>query len=69
MFVAALADTIFVPFAAEKSKTLEFAEKLLATEHRVVTLQAKENAHLISRSAKGVESVKELISLNFTSLF
>ena len=46
-FVAALAETIFIPYAAPKSKTEIFYHELLKRRKQVYTIDDEKNMHLI----------------------
>ena len=55
-FVVALADRIFVPYAAPSSKTQQFCRDLLVSGKRVYTLDSEENLHLITAGAQPISS-------------
>jgi predicted Rossmann fold nucleotide-binding protein DprA/Smf involved in DNA uptake len=59
-FIAAIGDSIFIPYAAPNSKTEQLCMELLAWNKPVYTLQSELNANLI---AIGVKSIVELITL------
>jgi len=50
-FVAALADKIFIPYAAPESKTEQFCKDIIK-QHPLFTLENKDNANLIAIGAK-----------------
>ena len=50
-FVAALADRIFVPYAAPNSKTEKFCQEILAWQKPVCTFESNFNQNLIFRGA------------------
>ncbi len=52
LFVAALADEVFVSHAAAGSKTEEFCKKILSWGKPVLTLEDSSNSRLISLGAK-----------------
>jgi predicted Rossmann fold nucleotide-binding protein DprA/Smf involved in DNA uptake len=56
-FVAALADSIFIPYATPNSKTEQFCKELLAWNKPIYTLHTESNANLI---ASGIEDIKHL---------
>lgn len=55
-FVAALADLVFVAYAAPGSKTESLCRKLLARSEPVFTFDCPENAHVIDAGAKPVSA-------------
>ena len=54
-FVAALADKIYIAHAAENSKTLEFAEKVIASGKPVFTFETPANETLFQLGAQRME--------------
>jgi predicted Rossmann fold nucleotide-binding protein DprA/Smf involved in DNA uptake len=62
-FVAAIADVVFVAYAAPGSTTEAFCRKLLAWSKPVLTFDCSENASLIALRAKpvGLESVLQAL--------
>jgi hypothetical protein len=55
-FVAALADRIFVPYAAPSSKTFEFCRVLVSWHKPLYTLANEANASLLSLGAEPLDS-------------
>lgn len=51
-FVAALADAVFIPYAASGSKTEEFVSTILDWGKPILTLDSDYNAGLLTRGAK-----------------
>ena len=58
-FIAALSDTIFVPYASPGGKTDSFCRKILQWGKPLLTLDAPENSHLISL---GVQVLPDCLS-------
>jgi predicted Rossmann fold nucleotide-binding protein DprA/Smf involved in DNA uptake len=54
-FVAALADSIFIPYAVPNSKTEQFCKKLLTWNKPMYTLFAEANANLVATGIKSIE--------------
>ena len=54
-FVAALADKIYIAHAAEDSKTLEFAEQVIASGKPVFTFETPANEALFQLGAQRME--------------
>lgn len=54
-FIAALANEIFVPYAAPGSKTQAFCRKVLDWGKHLFTFNAPENAHMISQGIQTIE--------------
>ena len=59
--VAALADKVFIPYAAQDSKTLEFARKLVDRGKTVLSLPSPENSPLFHLGAILINNVDDLI--------
>lgn len=59
LFVAAIADTIFIPYAAPKSKTEQFCKELLTWNKPMYTLNSEANANLIALGVK--PTTKEIL--------
>jgi predicted Rossmann fold nucleotide-binding protein DprA/Smf involved in DNA uptake len=57
-FVAAIADSIFVSYAAQNSKTEQFCKALLAWNKPLYTLQSNANANLITLGLKNIYDLK-----------
>jgi predicted Rossmann fold nucleotide-binding protein DprA/Smf involved in DNA uptake len=57
-FVAALADSIFIPYASPNSKTEQFCKALLSWNKPMYTLHAESNANLIALGIKNVNDLK-----------
>jgi predicted Rossmann fold nucleotide-binding protein DprA/Smf involved in DNA uptake len=55
LFVAALADSIFVAYAHPAGKTEQFCREVLGWRKTVYTLESDSNANLISLGAKPVQ--------------
>ena len=53
-FVAALADKICIAHAAEDSKTLAFAQRIIASEKPIYTFETSTNAALFQRGAQWI---------------
>lgn len=53
-FVAALADKICIAHAAENSKTLEFAQRVMAWDKPIYTFETSTNAALFQRGAQSI---------------
>ncbi len=51
-FVAALADEIFVSYAAEGSKTMDFVQDLVSWGKLILTFECEENEQLLELGAK-----------------
>lgn len=51
-FIAAIGDSIFIPYAAPNSKTEELCKELLSWNKPVYTLQSESNSNLISLGVK-----------------
>ena len=56
-FVAALADKICIAHAAEDSKILEFAERVMAGDKPIYTFETSTNAALFQRGAQSVTDI------------
>jgi len=56
-FVAALAETIFIPYAAPKSKTEMFCHELLQWKKHVYTIDDEKNMHLIEEGIPMISNV------------
>jgi predicted Rossmann fold nucleotide-binding protein DprA/Smf involved in DNA uptake len=54
-FVAALATSIFIPYAAPKSKTEQFCKELLTWNKPMYTFHSESNAELIAIGMKNIE--------------
>src|SRR4030042_1884892 len=54
-FVAALAGSIFIPYAAPNSKTEQFCKELLTWNKPMYTFHVESNAHLIALGIKDIE--------------
>jgi len=54
-FIAAIGDSIFIPYAAPKSKTEQLCKELLAWNKPVYTLQSESNANLFAVGVKSLE--------------
>jgi predicted Rossmann fold nucleotide-binding protein DprA/Smf involved in DNA uptake len=61
-FVAALAETILVPYAAPKSKTEMFCRQLLQWRKHVYTIDDEKNMHLIE---EGIPTISNVAKENF----
>ena len=55
-FVAALADAIFIAYAAPESKTELLAKQVITVGKPLLTFSSKENEHLIRLGAQNIES-------------
>lgn len=67
-FVAALADVVFVAYAAPGGKTEEFCRRVLAWNKPVLTFDCPENAHLLAIGARPIRPdsvLQELRALDF----
>lgn len=62
-FVAALADRIFVPYAAPSSKTFEFCRALVSWQKPLYTLASEANAELVALGAQPLENLSTVSSL------
>jgi predicted Rossmann fold nucleotide-binding protein DprA/Smf involved in DNA uptake len=58
-FVAALADRIFVPYAAPSSKTEQLCADFLSRGKRLYTLESDANLHLIAAGAQPMTSFQD----------
>jgi predicted Rossmann fold nucleotide-binding protein DprA/Smf involved in DNA uptake len=56
-FIAAIGDSIFIPYAAPNSKTEQFCKELLTWNKPIYSLQTESNANLV---VLGLKSIKEL---------
>jgi predicted Rossmann fold nucleotide-binding protein DprA/Smf involved in DNA uptake len=56
-FIAAIGDSIFIPYAAPNSKTEQFCKELLTWNKPTYSLQTESNANLV---VLGLKSIKEL---------
>ncbi len=59
--VVALADTVFVPYAAPGSKTEALCGKVLKWQKPLLTFASKENSHLISLGATPCDSPDDVL--------
>lgn len=62
LFVAAIADSIFIPYAGPNSKTEQFCTELLAWNKSVYSIQSEKNTDLI---ALGVRPITQKIFPDF----
>jgi predicted Rossmann fold nucleotide-binding protein DprA/Smf involved in DNA uptake len=62
-FVAALAETIFIPYAAPKSKTEMFCHELLKWKKHVYTIDDEKNMHLIKQGIPAIANMASLPNL------
>ncbi|MCG2710116.1 MAG: hypothetical protein L6246_07375, partial [Thermodesulfovibrionales bacterium] len=51
-FIAAIGDSIFIPYAAPNSKTEQLCKELLSWNKPLYTLQSESNSNLISLGVK-----------------
>ena len=59
-FVAALAETIFIPYAAPKSSTEMFCHELLKWRKQVYTVDDAKNMHLIEKGAPSISNMAKI---------
>lgn len=60
-FIAALSDSIFIPYADPNSKTEQLCKEVLSWEKPVYTLQTESNSNLIALGVKDIN----ILSLNW----